>query len=122
MGSTPILTRDGTTKAATVMYTAVVVNPIPRMRAAIMVSTRATQSLPAAISIMRLVNLSPNPETKTHPIMMPAQAQATETGTDLMAPSSRALRSPMGDIRVSGLRKLNIKTARMARNAAYMGV
>ncbi len=55
-------------------------------------------------------------------MMMPAHAQATDTGMDLMAPSSRALRIPTGDIRVSGLRKLNPNTERMARNAAYMGV
>ena len=62
--------------AATVIYTAVVVIPMPKMIAEMAVKHNRGKSMPPERSITDCVNFRPSPETNTEPIMIPAQAHA----------------------------------------------
>ena len=86
--------------AATVIYTAVVVIPMPKIIAETAVKHNKGKSKPPERSITDCVNFRPSPETKTEPIMIPAQAHAMVTGTVDFIPLSNAPSRSTTDIRV----------------------
>ncbi len=72
------------------MYEAVTGRPMPRTSEASPISMMARKGLPADSDTTKLENFSPSPVRLTHPTMIPAHPQATETITAFFAPASRA--------------------------------
>ena len=58
--------------------------------AASMVMNRARNSVSCARPTTHCVNTMPSPESVTTPIMMPAEAQASATASEFLAPSAIA--------------------------------
>ena len=121
-GRIPALTSDGTIKAATVIYTAVVVIPIPRIIAATAVKHNRGNKFPPDKSITDCVNFNPNPDTKTEPIITPAQAHAIVTGTVDLIPASKALKISTTDILVLAFKKLSNITDTILQKPAVIAV
>ena len=108
--------------AATVIYTAVVVIPIPRIIAEIAVKHNKMNKTPPDKSITDCVNFRPRPETKTEPMIIPAQAHAIVTGTVDLMPLSNAPNMSTTDILVFFLIKLRMITDTILQNPAVIAV
>src|SRR6056300_43059 len=109
-------------RAATVIYTAVVVIPIPRIIADIAVRQSRIKSTPPDKSITDWVNFNPRPDTNTDPIIIPAHAQAIVTGTVDFIPLSNAPSKSTTDILVFFFKKLSIITETILQKPAVIAV
>ena len=96
--------------------------PMPRTIAAAAVKASNSKRFPPERSITEFVNLSPSPEAKMDPMMIPAHAQAIVTGTALRTPISSAPHRSVGLRRVWGDTKLNTNSVMLAANAASIAV
>ena len=92
------------------------------MIAEIAVKHSRGNNIPPDNSITDWVNFNPNPETKTEPIIIPAQAQAIVTGTVDLIPLSKAPNKSTTDIRVFFLKKLKMITDTIAQKPAFIAV
>ncbi len=64
--------------------------PVPSTIAASIVMTSAMNSVSCARPTTHCVNTMPSPDSVTTPIMMPAEAQASATASEFLAPSTIA--------------------------------
>ena len=95
---------------------------MPRIIAEIAVKHNNMNKTPPDRSITDCVNLSPRPETKTEPIIIPAHAHAIVTGTVDLIPLSNAPNMSTTDILVFFLIKLKIITDTILQNPAVIAV
>jgi hypothetical protein len=92
------------------------------MIAEIAVKHNNINNTPPERSMTDWVNLRPKPETKTDPIIIPAQAQAMVTGTVDLMPLSKAPNKSTTDILVFFLIKLKIITDTILQKPAVIAV
>ena len=102
------------------MYAAAVGRPMPRIREAIIVSTRAASRFPPETVTTRVLNFSPRPVSEMTPMMIPAVAHATATGMTASTLATSAATNRRGDSMEFRRRKLAPIATTTAQNAAYM--
>ena len=90
---------------ATKIYAAAVGRPIPRIKEAAIVSTKATSKLPPDRVTIKLLNFNPTPVSVTTAIIIPAVAVAIATGKTACAAAFDVEITLLGTNQVDGLRQ-----------------
>ena len=96
-------------------------SPVPRTRAAIIVSASVASMFPPEIPRIPLASLRPSPVADTTPTTIPTVAQASATGMALLAASTRIDVMRPSPMRVSLRTQLAATPATRAQKPANMG-